>query len=139
MSSPSSGYVKEVKLRETTSTHIHGHASTHEQMSRCTYTHTGSCVSGREDISLCVLARMHLQTCAPEQVQLTHANRQNAYIKTQGMLSGSRWLDALERYCWVSSMSPAVQGSRQGCPTPRRETGPRTGRVGGEQEWVVRV
>ena len=34
---------------------------------------------------------------------------------------------------------PAVQGSRQGCPTPRRETGPRMGRMGGEQEWVVRV
>ena len=119
MSSPSSGYVNEVKLRETTDAHTHVRASTHKHMSRCTDTHTGSCVSGREDISLCALARMHLQTCGPEQVQLTHANRQNAYIKTQGVSSGSRWPDALERYCWVSRRRPGVQGSRQGGPTPR--------------------
>ena len=45
-------------------------------MSQCTDTHTCSCVSGREEIGWCVLARMYLQTCGPEQVQLTHANRQ---------------------------------------------------------------
>ena len=82
---------------------------------------------------------MHLQMCGPEQVQLTHANRQNAYIKTQGVLSGSRWPDALERYCWVSLASTWVEGGRARKPHPPGRHMSTNGGDGWEKEGVVRV
>ena len=118
MSSPSSGQVKVVKLHQTTGAHIHVHASTHKHMSRCTDTHTGSCVSGRGDIRLCVLARMHLQTCGSEQVQRTQANRQTHTCTLKSCWQARDVVTHWRCIAGCCQRRPGVKGAGKEAPPP---------------------